>query len=150
MSTSTTIDHAGPLTIYRQMQKAVLTGQAHEATLLPERLLAENAVIETPFAPEGSRRYDGRRAWLSYYQSGGAGLVVNFEGFRELSTHHTDDPNVLVVEYELSGSVIATGVQSSVVCIAVLEVRDGLITHWREYQDIPAITEALTRSAPRG
>lgn len=29
--------------------------------------------------------------------------------------------------------------------IAVLRVGDGLIKHWREYQDIAAITEALTR-----
>ena len=53
---------------------------------------------------------------------------------------------MLVVEYELTGKVLATGVRSSVTCIAVLRVRDGLVRNWREYQDIPAITEALTRS----
>lgn len=51
----------------------------------------------------------------------------------------------IVVEYELTGTVITTGVQASVTVIAVLRIRDGLIKHWREYQDIPAITEALTR-----
>jgi len=128
------------------MQRAVLTGNGADATLLPESLLAEDAVIELPFAPRGMRRYEGREAWLTYYRTAGAGLLIDFEGFRELSTHPTADPEVLVVEYELTGKVRATGVRSSVTCIAVLRVRDGLVRSWREYQDIPAITEALTRS----
>lgn len=70
---------------------------------------------------------------------------MRFDRFRELATYRTGDPEVIVVEYELTGTVTATGVRSSVTCIAVLRVRDGLIAHWREYQDIPAITEALTR-----
>ncbi|WP_344588636.1 nuclear transport factor 2 family protein [Actinomadura vinacea] len=127
------------------MQEAVLRGDGAGATLLPAELLAEDLVVETPFAPAGMRRYEGREAWLSYYRTSGAGLLVRFEQFRELATYQTDDPEVIVVEYELTGTVTATGVRSSVTCIAVLGVRDGLIKHWREYQDIPAITEALTR-----
>ncbi|MBB4934682.1 ketosteroid isomerase-like protein [Lipingzhangella halophila] len=140
---------AGPLTVYRRMQEELLRGEGANATLLPAELLAEDVVVETPFAPEGTRRYEGREAWLSYYGESGAGLLVRFEQFRELATHQTDDPEVIVVEYELAGTVIATGVRSSVTCVAVLEVRDGLIVHWREYQDIPAMTEALTRQ-PEG
>lgn len=148
--TAPVTDGASPTAIYRRMQDAVLYGKGHKATLLPAELLAEDVVVETPFAPAGMRRYDGREAWLSYYRTAGAGLLVQFERFEEVSTHRTDDPEVLVVEYELAGKVIATGVRSSVRCIAVLRVRSGLIAHWREYQDIPSITEALTRPAPQG
>ncbi|MDP4505893.1 nuclear transport factor 2 family protein [Nonomuraea turcica] len=143
--TRTTTETAGPLAIYARMQEAVLNGDGADATLLPAELLAEDVVVETPFAPPGMQRYEGREAWLSYYRTGGAGLLVRFEQFRELTTHQTDDPEAIVVEYELTGTVIATGIQASVTCIAVLRIRDGLIKHWREYQDIPAITEALTR-----
>jgi ketosteroid isomerase-like protein len=146
MSAPTTDDDTSAAAIYRRMQGAVL-GTGPEATLLPAALLDEDIVVETPFAPAGMRRYDSRAAWLSYYRTAGAGLVVQFERFEELATHHTDDPEVLVVEYELTGKVIATGIESSVRCIAVLRVSNGLITHWREYQDVAAITEALTRSA---
>jgi ketosteroid isomerase-like protein len=146
--TATITDGPSPVAIYRRMQEAVLHGKGQEATLLPAGLLAEDVVVETPFAAPGMRHYDGHEAWLSYYRASGAGLVVQFERFEELATHRTGDPEVLVVEYELTGKVIATGVRSSVRCIAVLRVRDGLIAHWREYQDIPSITEALTRSAP--
>ena len=131
-------DGASPIAIYRRMQDAVLKGKGDAASLLPAELLAEDIVVETPFAPAGMRRYDTREAWLSYYRTAGAGLLVQFERFEELATHRTDDPEVLVVEYALTGEVIATGVQSSVRCIAVLRVHNGLITHWREYQDIPS------------
>lgn len=138
-------DTTGPLAIYRRMQEAVLRGPGPDATLLPAELLADDLVVETPFAPPDRRRFEGREAWLSYYRANGVGLVVRFEQFRELATYQTDQPETIVAEYELTGTVIATGVRSSVTCIAVLRVRDGLITHWREYQDLPAITAALTR-----
>ncbi|MFC3997938.1 nuclear transport factor 2 family protein [Nocardiopsis sediminis] len=135
-------DAAGPLTIYRRMQEALLED---EATLLPAELLAEDIVVETPFSPPGMRRHEGREAWLEYYRTSSAALSVRFERLRELATHRTDDPEVIVVEYELTGTVTDTGLRSSVTCIGVLRVRDGLIKHWREYQDIPAISAALNR-----
>src|SRR5687768_7929334 len=97
---------ADPLTIYARMQEAVLTGDGADATLLPAELLAEDVLVETPFAPSGRQRYEGREAWLSYYRTGGAGLLVRFEQFRELTTHQTNDPEVIIVEYELTGTVI--------------------------------------------
>jgi uncharacterized protein len=135
---------AGPLAVYQRMQEAVLHGEGANATLLPADLLADEVVVETPFAPPGMRRYEGRVAWLEFYRTAGAGLLVRYEQFREIATYQTDDPELLVVEYELTGTVTGTGVRSSVTCIAVLRVHDGLITHWREYQDLPAITAALS------
>ncbi|THV26694.1 nuclear transport factor 2 family protein [Glycomyces paridis] len=132
---------ADTLAVYRLMQEGLT---ADEATLLPADLLAEDVLVETPFAPEGLRRFEGREAWLAYYRTAGAGLAVRFDPLRELATHRTDDPEVLVVEYELTGTVLATGVRASVTCIAVLRVREGRIALWREYQDLPAITAALT------
>ncbi|NUS73555.1 MAG: nuclear transport factor 2 family protein [Corynebacteriales bacterium] len=132
-----------PLAIYKQMQEAVLRDD--QSTLLPASLLHEKLLVETPFAPAGMRRYESREAWLSYYASAGAGLLVRFEEFRELATYQTADPDTIVVEYELTGVVRVTGVRATVTCIAVLRVEDGLIIYWREYQDIPTITEALSR-----
>ncbi|OLF12520.1 nuclear transport factor 2 family protein [Actinophytocola xanthii] len=140
-------DTAGPLSVYRRMREAVLGA---EATLLPAELLAEDVVVETPFSPPGAGRHEGRDAWLEHYRTNGAALLVRFERFRELATHQTDDPEVIVVEYELTGTVTATGVRSSVTCIGVLRVRDGLIRHWREYQDVLAISEALSRRPEDG
>ncbi|MCC3763350.1 nuclear transport factor 2 family protein [Glycomyces sp. TRM65418] len=134
--TSTT---ASPIEIYRLMQEALLR---EEATLLPAELLAEDVVVETPFSPPGMRRHEGREAWLEFYRS--RPLPFRFSEFRELSIRETDDPEVLVVEYELVGTVTTTGVTASATFIAVLRVRDGLIEHWREYQDVLAISRALS------
>ena len=139
MSQSTT-ESAGPLAIYQRMQEALL---GEEATLLPAELLAEDVVVETPFSPPGMRRHEGREAWLAFYRARSAVLPVRFEQFRELSTHETRDPEVLVVEYELAGTVTTTGLRAVATLIGVLRVRDGLIQHWREYQDVLAISEAL-------
>lgn len=39
--------------------------------------------------------------------------------------------------------------RDSVTCVGVLRVRDGQIKHWREYQNVLAISEALNRE-PEG
>ncbi|MFD0556790.1 hypothetical protein FB566_2040 [Stackebrandtia endophytica] len=130
---------ADPHTIYQRMQEAVM--RKEDATLLPAELLAEDVVVETPFSPPGMRRIEGRDAWLEFYRN--RALPVHFDRFRELSTHRTDDPEVIVVEYELTGTITNTDQPASATFIGILRVRDGLIKHWREYQDILAISEAL-------
>jgi ketosteroid isomerase-like protein len=130
---------AGPIEIYRLMQEALMRPEG--ATLLPAELLAEDVVVETPFSPPGMRRYEGRDAWLAFYRS--RPLPFRFDEFRELSIRETDDPEVIVVEYELVGTITTTGVTASATFIALLQVRDGLIKHWREYQDVLAISRAL-------
>ncbi|WP_158630270.1 nuclear transport factor 2 family protein [Glycomyces terrestris] len=121
------------------MQEALM--RPEDATLLPAELLAEDVVVETPFSPPGLRRHEGRDAWLAFYRS--RPLPIRFTRFTELSTRETADPGTLVVEYELTGTVTTTGTTASATFIAVLQVRDGLVRLWREYQDVLAITQAL-------
>jgi ketosteroid isomerase-like protein len=107
-------------------------------------LLAEDAVIETPFAPPGRpRRFEGRAEFLAFAQAGRAGLPVRFEECREIAVHDTADPEVIVVEYELAGTVTTTGHRAAAPFIGVLRVRDGQVAEWREYQDAVAIAHAL-------
>lgn len=56
--------------------------------------------------------------------------------------YETTDPNVIITEYELSGTDPATGQRSSAPFVGVLKVRDGQIAHWREYQDMLAMAAA--------
>lgn len=107
-------------------------------------LLADDAVIETPFAPPGRpRRFEGREEFLSFAQAGRAALPVRFEECREIAIHDTADPEVIVVEYELAGTVTTTGRRAAAPFIGVLRVRDGQVAGWREYQDAVAIARAL-------
>ncbi|WP_154814461.1 nuclear transport factor 2 family protein [Actinophytocola xinjiangensis] len=52
--------------------------------------------------------------------------------------------DTLVIEYELAGTVLTTGRRAAARFIAVARVRDGQVTHWREYQDTHAMAQALT------
>lgn len=110
----------------------------------PDDLCAEDIVVETPFARPGSpTRIEGREQWLSFAKAGRAALPVRFEACHDLAVHETSDPDVIVVEYELDGTVTTTGTRASAAFVGVLRVRNGQVAHWREYQNLPAIAAAL-------
>ncbi|GAA3383679.1 nuclear transport factor 2 family protein [Cryptosporangium minutisporangium] len=60
--------------------------------------------------------------------------------------HETADPEVIVVEYRLGGS-LPDGSRRSAPFIGVLRARDGHVVRWREYQDTTAIAAALAAAA---
>jgi ketosteroid isomerase-like protein len=83
-------------------------------------------------------------AVLALVAAGRAGFPVRFEQCRTVAVHDTADPEVIVVEYELGGTVLTTGRQASAPFIGVLRVREGRVLHWREYQGTAAIAAALS------
>ena len=106
--------------------------------------LAEDVVVEEPFAPPGRpRRFEGKAAWLEFATQQRANLPFTLDSQRITALHETTDPEVLVVEYELTGTALATGRVSTAPFVGVLRVRDGLVIGWREYQDKAAIARAL-------
>jgi len=106
-------------------------------------LLAEDVVMEVPFAPGGPLRWDGREEWLAFAEPSRAGFPAKFDRFTKLAVHETLDPEVAVVEYELGGVVTTTGQRAAARFIGVLRVRNGKIAGWREYQNTFAIRQAL-------
>jgi uncharacterized protein len=110
---------------------------------VPKDLWAPDAVIEAPFAAGGPRRYEGRDNFLAATKTSRESLPVRFEEMRNVVIHDTTDPNKIIVEYELVGTLLTTGKRESALFIAVMEVRDGLMTLWREYQNTLAIEQAL-------
>jgi hypothetical protein len=130
----------GPHEVFARMQQQWLGNTVN----VMDSLLADDAVIETPFAPPGRpRRFRGREEFLAFARAGRASLPVRFEECREVAIHETADPEVIVVEYELAGTVTTTGQRAAAPFIGVLRVRDGQIAAWREYQDAVAIARAL-------
>lgn len=107
-------------------------------------LLAEDAVIENPFAPPGRpARIEGRDTYIAYAEPRRADFPVRFDDVRVTALHETADPGTIVVEYVMSGTVTTTGHKSEAAFIGVLRARDGKIVLWREYQNVPAIAAAL-------
>jgi ketosteroid isomerase-like protein len=128
-----------PRDAYARFQ-AVLLGNA---PALAEDLYAEDVVIELPFARPGMpRRFEGRDAFRSF-AAGQASLPVHFDGFRNVVIHDTADPEVIIAEYDLAGTVTTTNRQASASFVLVLRVRDGRIVHLREYQNVLGMAAAL-------
>jgi ketosteroid isomerase-like protein len=109
----------------------------------PFELWAPDVVVETPFAAGGPSRVEGRDNFLARTKTSRETIPIRVEEMRNVVVHETTDPNKIVVEYELVGVVLSTGNRESALFIAVMEIRDGLLTLWREYQNTLAMAQAI-------
>jgi uncharacterized protein len=106
-------------------------------------LLADDVVIESPFAAGGPHRVEGRQQFLDFANPRRAVFPVRFDACRTTAIHDTTDPDTIVVEYELTGTSTTTDRQATAAFIAVLTARNGKIARWREYQNTLAIQQAM-------
>lgn len=131
-------DTRGPREVFELVRQRWLRNEPG----LETDLLDPDIVVESPFAPPGRpTRHEGRERFLAYATPLRAALPVRFEDVRDITIHDTADPEVIVVEYVIAGTITTTGRQGSAPFVAVLRVRDGRITHWREYQNPLAMAE---------
>jgi ketosteroid isomerase-like protein len=128
-----------PRDLFQQMQQQWF-GQPGPLT---GDLLADDVIIEAPFAAAGPRRIEGRQRFLDFANPQRATFPVRFDGCRTVAIHDTTDPATIVVEYELTGTSTTTNRQATAAFIGVLTARDGKIALWREYQNTLAIQQAL-------
>jgi ketosteroid isomerase-like protein len=82
-------------------------------------------------------------------------LMAQFKGYCDhiqirsadhLITHKTDDGHV-VIEYEVHGTILATGVTYHNRFCSVIRIGNRKIAHWRDYMDSLAAWNALTAPA---
>ena len=80
-------------------------------------------------------------------------LVAAFRGYVDnialqsadkLVVHTTDDGRVVVIEYEVHGTIIATGVKYDNRFCSIIKIGNRKIAHWRDYMDSLAAWNALT------
>jgi ketosteroid isomerase-like protein len=65
----------------------------------------------------------------------------------KLVAHRTDDGRVVVIEYEVHGTILATGVTYDNRFCSIIRIEDRKIAHWRDYMDSLAAWNALTARA---
>ncbi|GAB3960521.1 nuclear transport factor 2 family protein [Actinoallomurus acanthiterrae] len=129
----------GPLQVFERFRGRVLAG---EWGVWTDR--SDDITIELPCAlPGRPRRFHGGAEFAAHTEASRAALPVRFEEFRDVVVHETTDPEVIVVEYTMAGTVTTTGRSASAPFVLVLRVRDGRVLLWREYQNVLAIAEAL-------
>jgi uncharacterized protein len=83
-------------------------------------------------------------------------LMARFAGYCEnirlqaadkLIIHKTDDGRTVVVEYEVHGTILATGVKYNNRFASIIRIANRKIAHWRDYMDSLAAWNALTADA---
>lgn len=88
-----------------------------------------------------------REGYFQRMRAGGGRF--RFERFDNVVIHDTTDPEVIVVEYDIHGTVVATDRPFTFSYILVARVHDGQITHVRDYLDPLAMTR-LAGAPPPG
>jgi ketosteroid isomerase-like protein len=87
---------------------------------------------------------------------GRANLMDQFEGYvgsihlqsaDELIVNKADNGRVVVIEYEIHGTILATGARYENRFCSIIELGKRKITHWRDYMDSHAAWSALTAGA---
>ena len=84
---------------------------------------------------------------------GRAALMRQFKGYVDnialrsadkLIIHKTDDGRVVVIEYEVHGTILATGAEYANRFCSIIRTENRKIAHWRDYMDSLAAWNALT------
>ena len=104
----------------------------HEFPLLfpgmPARLVGREQIRETYTA-----------AWAA------ASQIVTLEAIRNVIVHQTTEPDVIIVEQEVTGTVSTTGRRIDAFGVLVMRLDAGLLVHVRDYLDALTINHALGR-----
>jgi ketosteroid isomerase-like protein len=88
---------------------------------------------------------------------GRADLTARFKAYCEnielqsadkLRVHKTDDGRVVVIEYEVHGTILATGVEYDNRFCSIIKIENRKVAHWRDYMDSLAAWNALTARSP--
>jgi ketosteroid isomerase-like protein len=83
---------------------------------------------------------------------GRTALMAAFRGYADsiairaadhLVAHKTDDGRVVVIEYEVHGTILATGVAYDNRFCSIIRIENRKIAHWRDYMDSLAAWNAL-------
>jgi ketosteroid isomerase-like protein len=107
---------------------------------------AEDAIHEWPFPMQGSPgRLSGRTQITAFFDRirGDRASRLRFEEFTDVVVHDTTDPEVIVAEYDIRGTITSTGRPFVFSYILVLRVHDGQIVSLRDYLNPLAMSEAL-------
>jgi ketosteroid isomerase-like protein len=130
-----------PREVFRRLQRQI---REKGGDGFPDRM-AVDGVVEWPFAGPGApRRLEGREAIRSFV-GGSRVRVLQLDELRSVAVHETHDPEVIVIEVEAHGRVVATDRPVQLSAIVVMQVRNGEIVSYRDYTNPLAAAEAAGR-----
>jgi uncharacterized protein len=105
-------------------------------------ILADDIVYEVRYDLGWPRVVRGRANLMDQFE----GYVgsIHLQSADELIVNKADDGRVVVIEYEIHGTILATGARYENRFCSIIELGKRKITHWRDYMDSHAAWTALT------
>ncbi|MER8010920.1 nuclear transport factor 2 family protein [Streptomyces sp. NPDC094149] len=138
----TTSADLGPREVLARYQQAMLDKSADDLA----DLYAVDAVHEFPFLLPGMpERYQGREEVRTGYRAAWGASPAQPQEICEVVVHESTDPEVIVVEQIVSGTVTTTGQSFSFPGLLVIRVRNSQIVHVRDYMDGLGVAHAMGR-----
>ncbi|WP_432027983.1 nuclear transport factor 2 family protein [Streptomyces sp. 1222.5] len=119
-----------PREVFHKLLEGITDGRFSELA----ELYAENVVVETVFEPVGPRRFEGRAVLMERFAMVAAHSPLELSA-TNVVVRETDDPEVVVAEWDYRVHHRVTGRTFEAANIQVLRVRDGLIVESRDYHD---------------
>jgi uncharacterized protein len=110
-------------------------------------IITDDIIYEVLYDVPGWPRVIRGRADLMAAFAGYVGNVA-LQSADKLIVRKTDDGHVVVIEYEVHGTILATGVKYDNRFCSIVRIENRKITHWRDYMDSLAAWNALTARAP--
>jgi uncharacterized protein len=72
---------------------------------------------------------------------------IELQSADKLIAHTTDNARVVIIEYEVHGTILATGAKYDNRFCSIIRIENRKITHWRDYMDSLAAWNALSAQA---
>jgi uncharacterized protein len=118
----------------RQVAEKLVTGISEGRFDEVPKLYAEDCVVEVPYATAGvAPRIEGGAAIREHFAH--AEEMPFRLRARDLVVHETEDPQLVVSEWDYEVTSTTTGRTATVANVQFLRVRDGLIVHSRDFHD---------------
>lgn len=106
-------------------------------------IVTEDVIYEVLYdVPGWPRVIKGRTDLMAAFRGYVDSIAVHSAD--ELIIHKTDDGGVIVIEYEVHGTIVATGMKYDNRFCTIIKIKSRKIAHWRGYMDSLAAWNALT------
>jgi ketosteroid isomerase-like protein len=108
-------------------------------------LFATDGVFELPFSPQKSNRIIKGRENIRAYLATVPIAALKPIGYKSTTIYETNDPEVIIAEYDMFGEVIATGLPFQLRYIQMVKVHNGEIVTLHDYWNPFGFPEILNR-----
>jgi uncharacterized protein len=106
-------------------------------------IVADDIIYEVLYnVPGWPRVIMGRTDLMAAF--GGYVDNIALRSANQLILHKTDDGHVVVIEYEVHGTVVANGAKYDNRFCSIIKIEGRKVSHWRDYMDSLAAWNALT------